>query len=116
MTALQAVNGHDTTSPAARPAGRDTVKDPLTPNRAGRVVENNEYAAFARRVLRAYSRRVADGDVEALTLMLGLSAEIDTAIGQAVNGLREFGYSWAEIGSRLGITRQAAQQRWGHAP
>jgi hypothetical protein len=23
------------------------------------------------------------------------------------------GYSWAEIGSRLGITRQAAQQRWG---
>ncbi len=34
--------------------------------------------------------------------------------GQAVTGLRAFGYSWAEIGSRLGITRQAAQQRWGH--
>ncbi len=45
--------------------------------------------------------------------MPGLSAEIDDAIGQAVKGLREFGYSWAEIGSRLGITRQAAQQRWG---
>ena len=75
--------------------------------------ENDEYAAFARRVLRAYARRVADGDVEALTLMLGLAAEIDTAISQAVKGLRDFGYSWAEIGSRLGITRQAAQQRWG---
>jgi hypothetical protein len=25
------------------------------------------------------------------------------------------GYSWAEIGSRLGVTRQAAQQRWGQA-
>ena len=24
--------------------------------------------------------------------------------------------SWAEIGSRLGITRQAAQQRWGATP
>ena len=47
--------------------------------------------------------------------MLGLSAEIDTAISQAVTGLRQFGYSWAEIGSRLGITRQAAQQRWGRA-
>ena len=47
--------------------------------------------------------------------MLGLSAEIDDAIAQAVTGLRAFGYSWAEIGSRLGITRQAAQQRWGHA-
>jgi hypothetical protein len=60
---------------------------------------------------------VADApDVEGLTLMLGLSAEIDTAIAQAVTGLRGFGYSWAEIGSRLGITRQAAQQRWGARP
>ncbi len=45
--------------------------------------------------------------------MTGLSAEIDTAIGQAVTGLRGIGYSWADIGTRLGITRQAAQQRWG---
>jgi hypothetical protein len=88
----------------------------LTLNRRGRPVENDEYAAFARRVLRAYARRVADGDVEALTLMLGLSAEIDDAIARAVQGLRGFGYSWAEIGSRLGITRQAAQQRWGARP
>ena len=101
------------TNPAQPPERLSSVKNPLTPNRAGRLVENGEYAAFARRVLRAYARRVADGDVEALTVMLGLSAEIDTAISQAVTGLREFGYSWAEIGSRLGITRQAAQQRWG---
>ena len=92
------------------------VRTSLTPKRPGRVRENDEYAAFARRVLRAYARRVADGDVEALTLMLGLSAEIDTAITQAVTGLRGSGYSWAEIGSRLGITRQAAQQRWGARP
>ena len=115
MSPVPALNGHPITSYAGLAAGPDTVKDPLTPNRAGRVVENGEYAAFARRVLRAYARRVADGDVEALTLMLGLSAEIDDAIAQAVTGLRQFGYSWAEIGSRLGITRQAAQQRWGRA-
>jgi hypothetical protein len=114
MTAhLHALNGSDGSSPPARPAGQNTVKNPLTPNRARRLVENDEYAAFARRVLRAYSRRVADGDVEALTLMTDLADEIDTAISQAVTGLRTFGYSWAEIGSRLGITRQAAQQRWG---
>ena len=113
MTPVRALNGQATTSHAGLPARQDTVKDPLTPDRRARLVENDEYAAFARRVLRAYARRVADGDVEALTLMLGLSAEIDTAISQAVTGLREFGYSWAEIGSRLGITRQAAQQRWG---
>ena len=116
MSAVHALNGHATTSHPARPAGQITVKTSLTPNRAGRAVENDEYAAFARRVLRAYARRVAAGDVEALTLMLGLSAEIDSAIAQAVTGLRGFGYSWAEIGSRLGITRQAAQQRWGARP
>ena len=113
MSHLHALNGHDTTSPAGRPAGQNAVKDTLTPDRAGRAVENDEYAAFARRVLRAYARRVADGDVEALILMFGLAAEIDTAITEAVKGLRGFGYSWAEIGTRLGITRQAAQQRWG---
>ncbi len=116
MSAVHALNGHDhhITPRQSRQPGH--CQDPLTPNRPGRVVENDEYAAFARRVLRAYARRVADGDVEALTLMLGLSAEIDTAIAQAVTGLRGFGYSWAEIGSRLGITRQAAQQRWGARP
>lgn len=116
MTALRALTGpHDTPQPASTP-GQNTVKTPLISNRARRAVENGEYVAFARRILRAYARRVADGDVEALTLMLGLSAEIDTAIGQAVTGLRSFGYSWAEIGSRLGVTRQAAQQRWGTRP
>ena len=114
MTALHALTGPHRASPAASPAGQNTVKTPLTANRAARAVENDEYAAFARRILRAYARRIADGDVEALTLMLGLSAEIDAAITQAVTGLRAFGYSWADIGSRLGITRQAAQQRWGH--
>jgi hypothetical protein len=114
MSPVHALNGHATPSHPGRSDSPDTVKGALTPNPAGRVVENDEYAAFARRVLRAYARRVADGDVEALTLMTGLAAEIDDAISQAVTGLRGFGYSWAEIGSRLGVTRQAAQQRWGH--
>src|SRR5690242_3495638 len=113
MTALHAVSDGHTTSPAASPAGRSTVNTRLTPNRPRRVVENDEYAAFLGRVLAAYARRVAAGDVEALTLMLGLSEQVDTAIAQAVTGLRGVGYSWAEIGNRLGITRQAAQQRWG---
>ena len=113
MSPAHALNGHASPPHPARPGRPDTVKNPLTPKRAGRVRENDEYAAFARRVLRAYARRVATGDVEALTLMTDLADEIDAAIGQAVTGLRGFGYSWAEIGSRLGVTRQAAQQRWG---
>ena len=94
----------------------NTVNGGLTPKRRRPVTENSEYAAFARRILRAYSRRIATGDVESLAHLVSLSAEIDNAIQQAVRGLRTAGYSWAEIGARLGITRQAAQQRWGCAP
>jgi hypothetical protein len=90
-----------------------TVNRPLTAKRRWRVVENDEYAAFARRVLRAYSRRVASGDIEAIAEMAALAAEIDTAIRDAITGLRARGYSWADIAKRLGITRQGAQQRWG---
>jgi len=90
-----------------------TVNTPLTPKRRSRVVENDEYAAFLRRVLRAYSRRVAAGDIEALTGMAALADDLETAIRQAITGLRAYGYSWADIAARLGITRQGAQQRWG---
>ncbi|MBF5032411.1 hypothetical protein IRY44_21895 [Micromonospora sp. ANENR4] len=98
----------------------NTVKKPLTPRipvqRRRDVVENDAFAAFTRRIIRAHGRRVADGDVEALRDLVALSADLDDAIGEAVIGLRQFGYSWAEIGQRLGISRQAAQQRWGDRP
>ena len=76
-------------------------------------MENDEYAAFLRRVIAAYSRRVASGDIEAITPMARLSGELEDAIRQAITGLRAYGYSWADIAMRLGITRQGAQQRWG---
>lgn len=90
-----------------------SVKTLLTPTRRKRVVENDEYAAFARRVILAHSRRVAQGDIDAITAMTALADDLDTAIRDAITGLRRRGYSWADIGIRLGITRQAAQQRWG---
>jgi len=96
------------------PVDKNVVKPRLTPNpRTRRVVENDQYAAFARRIVRAYATRVAAGDVEALPGLLALSDEINAHVHEAVTGLREFGYSWAEIANRLGITRQAAHQRWG---
>jgi hypothetical protein len=105
---LHAVSQLASSSSAAQLTGPDTVKAGLTPKRRPRQVQNDEYAAFVRRILHAYSRRVGDGDVEALALMLGLAEEIDTAIAEAVKGLCARGYSWTEIGARLGITRQAA--------
>src|SRR5215468_1004786 len=95
---------------------KNTVKPSLTRGRRRDVVENDAYAAFARRIVRAYARRVATGDIEALTDLTTLAADIEAAIQVAVIGLRNFGYSWAEIALRLGVTRQAAQQRWGGEP
>jgi len=109
---LRVVSQAASTSPEDQPWGPNTVKSGLTPKHPPRLVENDEYETFIRRILRADARRVGGGDVEALALMLGLAEEIDTSIAEAVKGLRGCGYSWAEIGSRLGITRQAAQQRW----
>ncbi|MEU4694333.1 hypothetical protein [Actinoplanes sp. NPDC023714] len=91
------------------PAGNSRPSKP----RRRDVVENDEYAAFVRRIIKGFARRVATGDVEALRDMVGLSGQLDDAISEAVTGLRQHGYSWAEIGQRLGISRQAAQQRWG---
>jgi hypothetical protein len=87
------------------------VNKKLTRNRA---VENYDYAAFLRRIVCAYSRRVAAGDIEAVPDMVRLSNDVDAAIRDAITELRaKHGYSWADIGLRLGVTRQAAQQRWG---
>jgi hypothetical protein len=96
-------------SATGRPAGRRPARGP-------RVVENAEFTAFGRRVLRAARRRVAAGDVDALPALVALSAELDSAIADAVAGLRAAGYSWGEIATRLGVTRQAAHQRWATSP
>ncbi len=96
----------DHPSAADERARRSRVKRRLTPNRRRRSIENDEYASFTRRVLRAYARRVAAGDVDALAAMTGMATELDEAISQAVIGLRTAGYSWAEIAVRLGVTRR----------
>lgn len=93
--------------------GQSGVNTALTPKRAGRVVETAEFSAFVLRILKALGRRIAGGDVEALPTLLAVASEVDAVIAQAVDGLRADGYSWAEIGARLGTTRQAAQQRFG---
>jgi hypothetical protein len=107
-------------------AERDfTVNPTLTPNRptgtrptrAARtcrnVVENDDYARFVRRVITAYGRRIASGDIEGLATLAELGHELDDVLEHAILGLRDSGFSWADIATRLDITRQAAHQRFG---
>lgn len=98
---------------------KNTVRSGLTPKprrkRARREVETAQFDAFVRRVLRAYARRVAAGDVEALRSLAQLSSEVDAMTRLAVAGLRRppYSYSWSEIADRLGVTKQTAHERYG---
>ena len=99
---------------------KNTVKPAVTPKprtRSKRGVENPQFDAFVRRILAAYARRVAAGDVEALAALAGLSSDVDAMTRIAVAGLRTspYSYSWSEIADRLGVSKQAAQQRYGDA-
>lgn len=103
------------------------ANDGLTPDRVGApqertrrdgepVAENAAYAAMLRRMFRSYERRLAAGDVEDLAAAVELRDELDRAIDAAVAAGRVSdpeGWSWSRIGRVLGISRQAAQQRWG---
>jgi hypothetical protein len=113
-TATQTVSTSDT-SPVN--GVKNGVKKVLTPKERG-TVENTEFAAFARRILRAFGRRVAQGDIEALPELVDLADSLTDAITCAVIGLRDFGYSWTDVAARLGVSKQTAQQRWslGTAP
>jgi hypothetical protein len=88
----------------------------LTPAPRRREVENPEFAAFTRRVLRAYARRAGAGDLDALEDLARLREELEGHMADVVAALRgDWAYSWAEIAGALGISRQAAQQRWSKA-
>ena len=92
---------------------RSSVNGSLTPNRPTAQTESDQFGAFARRILRAYSRRVADRDIEGLAGLVAVRDEADRATATAVAALREQGFSWADVARVIGCSRQAAQQRYG---
>jgi hypothetical protein len=98
--------------PEEDPVRPPDVNHKMTRRRRRPAVENDEYAAFARRVLRAYARRIGKGDIDEFAQMAAIAAEMDDILRQAVAGLRAAGFSWADIAARTGTTRQAAWKRW----
>lgn len=82
--------------------------------------ETPEVAAGALRMVRAVGRR-ASSDVDALPLLAQIAAEVEEQLVIAVHACRQPrdngqpGWSWADVGRVLGISKQAAQQRFGRA-
>lgn len=77
------------------------------------MIETPEYADMLERMVRAYARRVADGDPVDLGRMVEIRAAFDQALVVAVRGQRDAGFSWREVGEGLGTTRQSAQITFG---
>ena len=66
--------------------------------------------------LSAFAVAIGNPDLYDLAAMNGLAAMstlIDELVLAQVSETKTFGYSWSEIGAALGITKQAAQQRYG---
>ena len=101
------------------PDTRTATKLPRTPRpRHRHEVENSAFAAFVKRIIRAHAKRVAAGDVTALGDLADLAVLVDEQLHITVRYLRSAeggAYSWAQIGSGLGITRQSAQARFKDA-
>lgn len=74
--------------------------------------ETTEYLAMLARLIRRAGERVADADEFELYELVALRAELEDAIRVGVRGQRKR-RSWAHIGAAIGISRQAAEQRYG---
>jgi hypothetical protein len=94
----------------ARQAG---VNLSLTPK-----VETAAWAQMFPRLLRAWVRRAQrEGDLNALALLARHRDDVDAHMVDMVAALtgEPWCYSWSQIGDALGITKQAAQQRFHKA-
>ena len=76
--------------------------------------ENLAFGSAAKRFVRALAGR-ASRDVDALPLLRELAVYVDEQTREAVAACHAEGYSWDEIGERLGISRQSAWERYRSA-
>jgi hypothetical protein len=77
--------------------------------------ETDDVAEAVVRLTGAVGRRVAAEDADGLVYLLQIELALKEAFATAVLGLREQGFSDADIGRELGgISRQAVAQRWPH--
>lgn len=66
------------------------------------------------RLINAVARRGMEGDLESLVQVLRMQGEAkDLAELVAFKLHHVHGYTWADIGRAAGISKQAAEQRWG---
>jgi hypothetical protein len=77
--------------------------------------EASDIWAMVNRMFRSLAKRAADGDMDALGALTACETAANGWAKAAVANLRAepWNYSWSDIGDALGVSRQAAQQRFG---
>ena len=74
--------------------------------------ETPEVAKASMRFARALARRAEEGDTEALEGLAELALIVEGATATAMANLHGQGYSWQAIGDLMGVSKQAAHQRF----
>ncbi len=94
--------------------GRAREKAVRAERRRDRRTEDHKFAAAQGRLLAAQGRRAA-GDLGALADLVAFHKRMPALERLAVAGLRSgpHPYSWADIGDAVGMSRQAACERFG---
>ena len=81
--------------------------------RSGRAPRSDEdVVAGVVRLVRAVGKRAAENDPDSGVWLRMLQEELADAFGRAVAAWRRSGFSDADIGRELGVSKQAVQQRW----
>lgn len=75
----------------------------------------DELPGAVRRMVASLLRRSALGDDDALRAIVELRAMTRDAVVDGADRLHGAGYSWADIGAILGVTRQGAHQQSARA-
>lgn len=88
------------------------VNSKLTPKRRNGHKEDSDIAAAVARLIRALGKRAATADPNTGADLKMLEAEIASAWATAIVGWRRSGFTDADIGAALGVSKQAVQQRW----
>jgi hypothetical protein len=82
---------------------------------ARRETTDPEFRAFLLRLVNAYGARIAGSGPETLADAVAVREALDLVIDAGVETCRAEPWeaSWAEIGAATGLSRSAAQERWG---
>jgi hypothetical protein len=78
----------------------------------GEPASNNDVMEAIERMIRALGRRVAQDDPDTVILLDMIRIALDDAYAAGVAGWRNVGFSDAQIGREMGVSKQAVQRRW----